>query len=126
MEQFGSALNLVLGLTISVIGYWYFLLLDADFRPEGWAKSFTSYSLISLSISASCGMLCVLNRLWDFRGTARRARNDPNAPAQETLRVLGKLTWGLFYAHIGLFVLGLLMLGLSLYWTYGSKLAENP
>jgi hypothetical protein len=79
-------------------------------------------SLSALAFAAIFGITCVLSRLRNFRGTARRARNDPNAPAKESLDDLGRVTWFLFYALVITFALGVAALAVALLLTYGGKL----
>lgn len=78
-------------------------------------------SLFSLILSAAYGFWCVLNRLWDFRGSARRASYHPDAPTMDALRERGELTWILLYSQIAMFGLGAVSLALTLWLTYGSK-----
>lgn len=119
MDQLGYALNLFLTLTVAALGYWFLLLKDGDFRPGYTAKSFMILSLLALGLSAICGLACVVNRLRDFRGTAQRARNSDNHPELDGLRQLGRITWGLFYTHLGAFAAGVILLAVSLLLTYG-------
>ncbi len=81
------------------------------------------FSLVALAVSAVCGLYCSLNRLWDFRGTAQRAGEKPNAPSKDELKWLGSLTWGLFYTQLASFTAGILALAIALHLTYGGKLA---
>jgi hypothetical protein len=79
-------------------------------------------SFLTLALSAICGFVCIINRLGDFRGTARRARNADDAPARDELRGLGKITWGLFYTQVFSFALGVAAIAIAILLTYGSKL----
>ena len=76
-----------------------------------------------LVVAAVCGMICVLCRLWDFRGTASRALGHEEAPTQDGFRGLGRMTWGLFYAQFFSFLVGIAALALALLLTFGGKLA---
>ncbi len=124
IDQLGYALNLVLALTIAVLGYWFVLLRDRDFAPGPSAKCLMLLSLLALSFSVVCGLGCILNRLGDFRGTAKRARDDSSqdAPTKAHLDRLGRTTWVLFYSHLIIFALGVALLALALLLTYGRKL----
>jgi hypothetical protein len=121
IDQLGYAVNLILVLTIAALGYWFALLRDEKFCPGFLATYAMLLSLSSLASSVICGSACVLNRLWDFRGTARRAHKDPQAPSRETLRVRGHATWGLFYIQLSTFVMGVMALSVVLLLTYGGK-----
>lgn len=122
IDQLGYALNLILTFTIATLGYWFVLLKDKDFIPSPSAKCAMLLSLSTLSLSAICGLLCVLNRLSDFRGTAKRACKQTGAPTQDGLRGLGRRTWGLFYVQLATFALGVAALVITLLITYGRKL----
>lgn len=123
IDQLGYVLNLTLTFTVAALGYLFVLLEKKDFVPEASAKCFTKLSLLVLALSAICGYVCALNRLWDFRGTARRACDHPMAPTKDELRDLGTRTWCLFYLQLALFGMGLVFLAVVLLLTYGSKLS---
>jgi len=124
IDQLGYALNLLLTLTVAALGYWFVLLTNKEFIPGSSAKCIMVLSLLALGFSAICGLACVVNRLRDFRGTAKRARNDssPETPTKEYLDGLGRATWVLFYSHIVSFALGVVLLATALLLTYGGKL----
>jgi hypothetical protein len=73
IDQLGYTLNLVFTFTLTIagLGYCFALLRDKDFNPSPSAKSFLTLSLIALAVAAVSGDLCIVNRLRDFRGTAR-------------------------------------------------------
>jgi len=123
MDQLSYAQNLVLTFTVAALGYWFGVLKDKDFIPGSSAKSAMLLSLFFLSVSAICGPACVLTRLHDFRGTARRARNHINAPLKETLDVIGRATWRLFYSQYATFALCIAAIAAALLLTYGGTLA---
>jgi len=122
IDQLSYALNLVFTLTIATLGYCFVLLKDREFTPGSSARCAMLLSLSALAFSAICGLACVLNRLRDFRATAKRARNAPDAPAQDELRGVGGITWGLFYAQVFSFALGIAAIAITLLLTYGGKL----
>lgn len=122
IDQLSYAVNLVFTLTVAALGYWFTLLKDNCFTPGCPARFAFLLSFVILTLSAICGLACVFNRLRDFRGTAKRARNAADAPAQDELRGLGAITWGLFYTQIFSFALGVAAIATALLLTYGSKL----
>ena len=122
IDQLTYALNLILTLDVAALGYWFVLLRDKDFWPGSSAKCATLLSLLALFTSTTCGLGCVFNRLRDFRGTAQRARERGEAPTQDDLRELGRLTWGLFCTHLVGFAVGVAALGLAILLTAGGKL----
>jgi 4-hydroxybenzoate polyprenyltransferase len=121
-DQLGRTLNLTFGLTVAALGYWFFLLRDDGFRPGGTAKSLFLWSLLALGVSAVCALFCVVNRLWDVLGTARRVRGRPDAPTREKLDAIGRRTWALLYAHLITFAFGVLLLAVTLLLAYCHKL----
>jgi 4-hydroxybenzoate polyprenyltransferase len=120
--QLSYALNLVFTLTIATLGCWFVLLKDQEFTPRSTDRCTMLLSLSTLAFSAMCGFGCILNRLRDFRGTAQRARSSPDAPAQDEMRGLGTTTWGLFYAQVFSFAVGVAAIAITLLLTYGGKL----
>jgi len=122
IDQLSYTLNLTLTFTIAALAFWFALLKDATFVPAGIAKACLWLSLFSLIVSAFLGFICALCRLWDFRGTARRACNHPKAPPKGELRELGDMTWVLFYLQLLAFGIGVATLGTALVLTYGNKL----
>ena len=122
IDQLGYSLNLTLTYAVAALGYWFTLLKSGDFAPGCSAKFFMVSALVALASSAICGFTCVVNRMRDFRGSAKRARGDPDAPTKEHLEGFGRRTWVLFYVHLGTFVLGVIFIATALILTYGGKL----
>jgi hypothetical protein len=122
VDQLGYALNLTLVFAIATLGYCFALLKDKEFVPVSSAKCTMTLSLLTLALSGICGFTCVVTRLWDFRGTARRACGQPAAPTKDELRGLGAITWALFYVQLVAFAIGVGALAFTLLLTYGGKL----
>jgi hypothetical protein len=122
IDQLGYTLNLTFTLTIAALGYCFVLLRDRDFIPGHLAKCAQFLAVVLLSISALSGFLCILNRLWDIRGTAQRAKRDPEAPSRDDLRGLGRGTWRLFHCHAVAFAAGVVSQAVALLLMYGYKL----
>ena len=123
IAQLGYTLNLILTLTIAALGYVFALLKDSDFKPGTSAKCALLLAVISLAIAGLSGLACVLNRLQDFQGTARRVRRKPDALSSRELRVMGSRTLTLFRTQLVFFGSGILALAVALLLTYGGKLA---
>ena len=125
IDQLGYALNLILTFTVAALGYWFVLLRDTGFVPTSTAKCMMLLALIALGLSAISGLFCIVNRLWDFRGTAQRARGESstNVPGKAYLDQLGKITWYLFYSQVVTFALGIVFLAVAILLTDGGKLA---
>ena len=122
IDQLGYAVNLILTFTVATLGYWFALLKD-NLPLGSSAKCAMLLSLLALVLSAICGLMCVVNRLWDFRGTARRACRLPEGPTKEELRGLGVLTWALFYIQLTAFTIGVAAVATALLLTYGGRLS---
>lgn len=120
LDQLGYVQNLTLTFAVAALGYWFSLLRDTVF-PDA-AKCFMLLSFLAISFSAFFGLWCALNRLWDFRGTARRACEHPDAPSKDYLRGLGQLTWVLVTLQVVLFAAGVIFLAVVLFLTDGRKL----
>jgi hypothetical protein len=125
IDQLTYGLNLILVLATATLGYWSSLLRDDKFVLGPSAKCAMLLSLWALALSVGSGLLCVLNRLWDFRGTARRARNHPEAPTKDELEGLGRVTWWLFYFQWATFAVGVVALGTALLLTCGKNWFEK-
>ena len=122
IEQLGYAINLMLAFAVTALAYDFTLLRDKTFKPDALASSYLRISIGGLALASFFGLLCVVNRLRDFRGTAQRAREIAGAPSKKELQWVGQNTWWLFYLELGGFAIGVLALGLALWETYGSKL----
>ena len=73
IEQFGYALNLILGLSVAALGFELTLLLNKEFERTGWQNCLFVVSILSLLLSIALGLWCVVNRLRDFRATTETA-----------------------------------------------------
>lgn len=117
IEQFGYALNLILGLSVAALGFELSLLLGDEFERVRWQNCLLVISLLSLLLSVAVGLWCVVNRLRDFRATAETARNREDMasalelqPLRTLTRTLGDRTWLLFWWQIAAFGIGILLL----------------
>jgi len=122
IDQLGYSLNLTVTYTVAALGFWFALLKASDFTPSCPAKVFMVCALVALTVSVTCGFMCIINRLSDFRGTAKRARGDSDAPTKEHLQGFGKRSWILFHIHLWAFGLGVICIAVALILTYGHKL----
>ncbi|AOE48767.1 hypothetical protein [Kangiella sediminilitoris] len=121
IEQFGYALNLIVGLAVAAIGFELSLMLKDNFQSSGWQNCLFSISLFSLIISVALGLFCIVNRLRDFRITAKVARKREDGASElelQPLRIiantLGERAWLLFWWVISSFGIGLLLLCISI------------
>jgi hypothetical protein len=66
--------------------------------------------VVGFAVSVALGVWCAINRLHDFRETARIARDKIEPEEQQAARertiALGKATWRLLYCQIAFFGFG--------------------
>jgi hypothetical protein len=120
IEQFGYALNLILGLSVAALGYELSFLLNKEFDKNCLQIFCSLISLFFLFFSILFGLWCVVDRLRNFRVTAKVAykREDGASkldlqPLRALTEALGKRTWLLFQLHIWAFGIGILFLILA-------------
>lgn len=114
-EHLSYAINLFLTFSVAAFGYAFGLVRDKSFHPgAGYPRCLFLASLLLLWVSMFLGIVCVLNRLEDFRGTAQRARGATHESASDKdhLDNLGWLSWGLFYCQVITFGIGVSTLGI--------------
>ncbi len=129
ITQLTYSVNLILGLAVGGLGFQVALLLNEKFNPISWQKLAFSISLILLVLSITLGIWCVINRLRDFRTTAKAARmrekGSPNEDIQshrDLYKKLGKRTWVLFWWQIGTFGVGIFFTILGVWASVSQKL----
>jgi hypothetical protein len=123
-EHLGYTINLFLTFSVAALGYCLSLIRDRSFTPTGFLLVIFWISVVSMWLLIFLGIVCVLNRLSDFRGTARRARLAASDPTQEKeyLDMLGGLTWRWFYGQTISFGIGATALGIVVLREYGQRL----
>lgn len=121
IEQFGYALNLILGLSVAVLGYELSHLLDEKFKMTSWQHCLLIISTLTLLLSITGGLWCVVNRLRNFRATAVIARMREDGASDMDLQslrgqtdALGKRAWQLLWWQIVTFGMGLLLLVIAI------------
>lgn len=126
INQLTFALNLFLGLSVGALAFGITLFRDEKFIIIGCPKLAFSLGLITICISFVAGCLAVVSRLLDFRFTARKIRSDEKGdPDNESgvykyrTKLLGQVTWRLFWTQVISFFLGLTGLAIGLFSFYG-------
>jgi len=109
-DYFSSVSNLVLGLSTGLLAF----LVSGLASPQPNLESFSVLGALSaalLALSVAVAVWCAINRLRDFRATARIARlrwrggsADPSERIDST--VVGRLSCRLFWWQLVLFGLG--------------------
>ena len=129
ITQLTYSVNLILGLAVGVLGFQVALLLNDKFNPIAWQKCAFSISMFLLVLSVALGIWCVINRLRDFRATAKAARmredgkpNEDTQPYRDLYKKLGKRTWVLFWWQVGTFGVGIFFTILGVWASMSQKL----
>ncbi len=128
ISQLTFALNLFLGMSVGSLAFSFTLIKDKDFILAGCPKLLFQIALLSFSISvvASCG--AVVSRLLDFRFTAKKIRSDESANIEESsvykykYKLLGQLTWRLFWIQLTTLIVGLAGLFTGVLSGYGARI----
>ena len=125
--QLTYAINLVLTFSVATVGFQVTLLLGDKFYPVSWQKCAFGSSIVLNLIATALGLLCVYNRLQDFRTTAQAARmrekEDPEKEAyRNQYRHLGERTWLLCWWQLGTFGFGILLNVLAVAASVSGKL----
>src|ERR1700733_7157918 len=115
IDHLGFCNNVILALAVGALSYSLTLTQDKIFMAARTAHYYVGTALyiafVGLSLSIVLGLFCMLNRLRDFRGTAQRAKDSPDALSREELNQMGKVTWRLFYGQAWTFIAALGCLG---------------
>jgi hypothetical protein len=137
ITQMGYAVNFILTLATAAVGFLAALVKDRDFTPACWGKCFVVLAGACLLVSIGLGILCIINRLVDFRKTKDIAkdREDLSSAHSERAQIqrrldkrrdetdkFGKRTWVIFWWQIGTFGGGILLLVFAVTMTYSDKL----
>lgn len=126
ITQLSYSINLILTFSVAALGFGVSLLLSEEFNPTSCQAYAYFSSLFLLLASGAFGIWCTINRLRDFRATAkicslkRKDENNSELPdLRELTKKLGKKTWGIFWWQIGSFSVGILILVLSVAFSLG-------
>lgn len=109
-NHFSSVSNLILGLATGLLGF----LVSGFASPQPSTKCLlvvNTISLVLLALSVALAVWCAINRLRDFRTTAQIARSrsknkDIFLDDRENLKIIGQLSWRLFWWQLVLFGFG--------------------
>lgn len=116
-EQLGATSNLILGLATGLLGFVTVLLLEKRLDISCAFGCAVAASVL-LILSVALALWCAINRLTDFRLTAKIANPKHNGNPQlnefrERSKQLGERTWSIFRGQIWCFALGAVAIGLS-------------
>ncbi|MFC5571550.1 hypothetical protein ACFPN1_15935 [Lysobacter yangpyeongensis] len=109
-DYFSSVSNLVLGLATGLLAFLVSGLTSIQPTPK-CLLFVGAASVVLLSASVALAVWCAINRLRDFRATAKIARSrwkdEPINPLDRfDSRVMGQLSWRLFWWQLVLFGFG--------------------
>ena len=133
IAQLGYAINLIFTFSTATLGFELTLVMHGDLAKSCFSRWLSFSSCLALTTSIGLGVWCVVNRLSDFRKTARiaRCREKPRPTLakleatvkrlQLEVRKLGERTWTLFWWQVGTFAAGVLLLLLSFLNVYHTK-----
>ncbi|MNF69862.1 hypothetical protein D3C84_517540 [compost metagenome] len=109
-DYFSSVSNLVLGLATGLLAFLVSGL--TSYQPiTKCLLAVGTFSAVILAASVALAVWCAINRLRDFRATAKIARShwkgEPIAPEdRQESKVMGQLSWRLFWWQLVLFGFG--------------------
>jgi len=120
ITQLSYSINLILTFSVAALGFGVSLLLNESYKPTACQVYIYFFSLFLFLLSGAFGIWCTINRLRDFRATAkicdlkRKDKNSIELPELRRLtRNLGKKSWKIFWWQIGTFSAGVLLMVLS-------------
>jgi len=120
--------NLILTISVGILGFAFSLLKEDNFNPQSCQKLFLTVGLFSVAFSVIIGIATSLNRLFDFKTTVKKINDELNGNFSELeelkqlMGIYGKRTWCLFYFQLTLFIFGITNLTISFLMIYSDKL----
>lgn len=117
LRQLSDTVKLLIALSIGALGFGISELRDPQFLLVGCVKYLFGAGLVFLFLAAGTGIGCTVVRLQDFRVTAQIAHRRGERSVDEMrgrTRWLGRVTWILFWSQVGCFVVGVVVLGVSI------------
>lgn len=120
IEQMGFAVNTLMALAAATIGFCLSLIFDGKICCC-CARLNISIGILLLILCIAVLLIQTVNRLIDYRMTAKIARKKEGNPSEDVSelrnksKLLGRWTWCLFYCSIGLFFTGYVFLFIGFY-----------
>lgn len=121
--------NLILTISIAVVGFCVTLLNDTGFMPTGYKKILLTLGLTLTLLSIPLGICTTMSRLFDFKTTLKKIKTELQKSDFSELDFLktwmefyGKTTWILLRWQIGTFFIGTLLLIIAFCFIYSNKL----
>ncbi len=120
--------NLVLTFSVGTLGFLFSLLNEENFVPIYCQKIFFTIGLLVISLSILIGLATSFSRLFDFRITLKKIKQDLSGNHSELKKLkkimdmYSKSSWILFYSQVVIFTLGILNLLIAFLMIYQEKL----
>ncbi len=117
IDQMGKVINLIMGLSTFNLGFLLNFISNHESPFACWQKWLFGISLFIVLLSIIFGVAVSLNRLYDFRWTAKKVgikervivdSQDSNYYGEKASK-LGKCTWKLLWLQLGAFLFGLIL-----------------
>lgn len=102
INQLSFSINLFLGFGVASLAY---AINQKITNGSGISQPEIVLSIYWWSASAVLGTIATLSRLLDFRYTARKIKDSSESDKCKA-KILGKLTWGTFWAQVLTYVIG--------------------
>ena len=128
ISQLSFINNLVIGLSVALIGYVFDFIKPLNIIFNYVQKFFFWIGVLLIIASIIIGFLVAINRLEDFRLTAKIARNREknnreNIQADRNeAKIIGKKTWNRFVWQIVTFAISFLCFSITILIEYWEKL----
>lgn len=120
--------NLLLTISIGVVGFLLTLLKDPYFEPTYCKKFFFTFGFILIFVSVLFGLLTAYSRLMDYRRTLEKIRTELRKEKglmllkKELMKKNEKLSWCFFFLQIFSFCGSILFLLIAFVIIYSNKL----
>lgn len=120
--------NIVLTFSVATLGFLFSQLNDPNFAPICLQKLFFTFGLSMIFISTLIGLATSFSRLFDFRTTLEKIKNETTIgyteleELKQLMKMYSKLTWNLFYSQSIIFTIGILSLTIAFIMIYQQKL----
>ncbi|WP_340158744.1 hypothetical protein [uncultured Maribacter sp.] len=120
--------NLVIVLSVALIGYVFDFIKPSNIILNCTQKFFFWVGLLLIIVSVFVGILTAINRLEDFRLTAKIARNREKNNREKIkadrnqAKIIGKKTWCQFVWQIATFGISFLCFSVTILIEYWDKI----
>ena len=117
ISEFTFAINLFFGLAVGALTFSITFVKNDDFFLWPCLRLLFMFGFVSLCFSVFAGCAAVVSRLMDFRLTAQKIKRKSKESNNNELgifiyktKLLGRISWRLFWIQLATFIAGLLSL----------------